>query len=129
MWCDYGKKKKENFIYLGDGMADLKMVEVGTDKNGNSLYNVRDNSKGGELVTTDKLTESEALSMIMGNNPDRSVVNTEVVEPAKKVTVTPKYKYMSKLELEAMMRTHGVELDRRKSKKALLEEVDNYFKG
>ena len=31
-------------------MADLKMVEVGTDKDGNSLYNVRDNSKGGELV-------------------------------------------------------------------------------
>ena len=129
MWCDHGKKKKENFIYLGDGMADLKMVEVGTDKNGNSLYNVRDNSKGGELVTTDKLTESEALSMIMGSNPDRSVVNTEVAEPAKKVTITPKYKYMSKLELEAMMRTHGIELDRRKSKKALLEEVDSYFKG
>ena len=129
MWCDHGKKKKENFIYLGDGMTDLKMVEVGTDKNGNSLYNVRDNSRGGELVTTDKLTESEALSMIMGSNPDRSVVNTEVAEPAKKVTITPKYKYMSKLELEAMMRTHGVELDRRKSKKALLEEVDNYFKG
>ena len=109
-------------------MADLKMVEVGTDKNGNSLYNVRDNSRGGELVTTDKLTESEALSMIMGSNPDRSVVNTEVAEPAKKVTITPKYKYMSKLELEAMMRTHGVELDRRKSKKALLEEAKyNYL--
>jgi len=110
-------------------MADLKMVEVGTDKNGNSLYNVRDNSRGGELVTTDKLTESEALSMIMGSNPDRSVVNTEIEEIARKVTITPKYKYMSKLELEAMMRTHGVELDRRKSKKALLEEVDSYFKG
>ena len=41
---------------------------------------------------------------------------------------TSSYKSMSKLELEAMMREHGVELDRRKSKKELLEEVENFFK-
>jgi hypothetical protein len=34
---------------------------------------------------------------------------------------------MTKLELEAMMREHGVELDRRKSKGELLKEVDAYF--
>ena len=33
---------------------------------------------------------------------------------------------MTKLELEAMMREHGVELDRRKSGE-LLKEVDAYF--
>jgi hypothetical protein len=90
-------------------MADLKMVEIGTDKNGNSLYNVRDNSKGGELVVEKALSLSEAEALVNGKS-------------------TSSYKSMSKLELEAMMREHGVELDRRKSKKELLEEVENFFK-
>ena len=90
-------------------MADLKMVEVGTDKDGNSLYNVRDNSKGGELVVEKALSLSAAEALINGGS-------------------TSSYKSMYKLELEAMMREHGVELDRRKSKKELLEEVENFFK-
>ena len=90
-------------------MADLKMVEVGTDKDGNSLYNVRDNNKGGELVVEKALSLSEAEALMNGGS-------------------TSSYKSMSKLELEAMMRGHGVELDRRKSKKELLEEVENFFK-
>ena len=90
-------------------MTDLKMVEVGTDKNGNSLYNVRDNSKGGELVVEKTLSLSEAEALVNGGS-------------------TSSYTSMSKLELEAMMREHDVELDRRKSKKELLEEVENFFK-
>ena len=35
---------------------------------------------------------------------------------------------MNKVELEASMREHGIELDRRKSKGDLLEQVDEYFK-
>ena len=80
-------------------MADLKMVEIGTDKDGNSLYNVRDKA----------LSLSEAESLMNGGS-------------------TSSYKSMSKLELETLMREHGVELDRRKSKKELLEEVENFFK-
>ena len=90
-------------------MADLKMVEIGTDKDGNSLYNVRDNSKGGELVVEKALSLSEAESLMNSGS-------------------TSSYKSMSKLELEAIMREHGIELDRRKSKKELLEEVENFFK-
>ena len=90
-------------------MADLKMVEIGTDKDVNSLYNVRDNSKGGELVVEKALSLSEAESLMNSGS-------------------TSSYKSMSKLELEAIMREHGIELDRRKSKKELLEEVENFFK-
>jgi len=90
-------------------MADFKMVEIGTDKDGNSLYNVRDNSKGGELVVEKALSLSEAEALMDGGS-------------------TSSYKSMSKLELETMMREHGIELDRRKSKKELLEEVENFFK-
>ena len=90
-------------------MTDFKMVEIGTDKDGNSLYNVRDNSKGGELVVEKALSLSEAEALMEGGS-------------------TASYKSMSKLELETMMREHGVELDRRKSKKELLEEVENFFK-
>jgi hypothetical protein len=90
-------------------MTDFKMVEIGTDKDGNSLYNVRDNSKGGELVVEKALSLSEAESLMNSGS-------------------TSSYKSMSKLELEAIMREHGIELDRRKSKKELLEEVENFFK-
>ena len=39
-------------------MSDLKMVEIGTDKKGESLYNVR--HKSGELVSTKALSMKEA---------------------------------------------------------------------
>ena len=35
----------------------------------------------------------------------------------------------SMIELEALMREHDIELDRRKSKADLLAEVDAFFKG
>jgi hypothetical protein len=40
-----------------------------------------------------------------------------------------KYSDMSKVELEALMRDEGIELDRRKSKAKLLAEVKAHFKG
>ena len=91
-------------------MTNLKMVEVGTDKNGNSLYNVRDNNKGGELVVEKTLSLSEA----------EALVNSGATNSG--------YESMTKLQLEAEMRKHGVELDRRKSKKSLLVEVETFFK-
>jgi hypothetical protein len=36
---------------------------------------------------------------------------------------------MSKKKLEETMRTYGIELDRRKSKSALLKEVEMFFSG
>jgi len=104
-------------------MANLKMVQVGTDMNNNPVYNVKDEND--KLVTTTIMTEAEATAMINGPTVD-AAMDTIVV--AEETIVVPDYKSMTKLELEAMMREHGVELDRRKSKKELLEEVENFFK-
>ena len=46
-------------------MSDLKMVEIGTDKKGESLYNVR--HKSGELVSTKALSMKEAEIMMQGS--------------------------------------------------------------
>jgi|TARA_B100000287_G_C20139349_1_gene585537 hypothetical protein len=96
-------------------MADYKMVDVGTDEKGNTLYNVR-KAQGGELVVEGALTEAEALA-VMNKSPK-----------PKSSSAKPSYKSMNKVELEAFMREHGIELDRRKSKGDLLEQVDEYFK-
>ena len=45
-------------------MSNLKMVEVGTDKKGESLYNVR--HKSGELVSTETLSKKEAEKIMQG---------------------------------------------------------------
>ena len=44
-------------------MADYKMIDVGTDEKGNTLYNVRE-AQGGELVVEGALTEAEALAVM-----------------------------------------------------------------
>ena len=36
---------------------------------------------------------------------------------------------MSKTELESLMRNHGIELDRRESKKSLVKKVEKFFKN
>jgi hypothetical protein len=59
-------------------------------------------------------------------------VITEVPEPViQTLTEAPigdkSLDEMTKVELEALGRTHGVELDRRKSKKSLLGQIKNLF--
>ena len=73
-------------------------------------------------VVFDPMTKEEAEARL------KSMGGT-TVEPVKETVSndSPDYKSMTKLELEAMMREHGVELDRRKSKGELLKEVDAYF--
>ena len=95
-------------------MSEYKMVEVGTDSKGNSLYHVRE-VNGGSLVSDKELTETEALSLMNGGSKSKPTKETSFI------------KNMSKLELEAMMRTHGIELDRRKSKGDLVKEVEEFL--
>ena len=97
-------------------MSDIEMFHVGENESGEKLYNLR-YVKGGVSLPTPSMTEAQALAEINGTEV---VVETEAV---------PDYKSMKKIELEALMRTHGIELDRRKSKKDLMMEVDTFFKG
>ena len=100
-------------------MSDIEMFHVGQNEDGEKLYNLR-YVKGGMSLPTPSMTEAQALAKING---------TGVVEEVATTTDTPDYKSMKKIELEALMRTHGIELDRRKSKKDLMVEVDTFFKG
>ena len=107
-------------------MSNLKMVQVGTDINDNPVYNVM--NEDDKLVTTTIMTEAEAKAMIEGT-PEPAPVE-EVAEEAVEETASadvPNYGSMTKVELESLMRDHGIELDRRKSKSDLLAEVDEYF--
>tara|TARA_R110002020_G_scaffold290532_1_gene505984 strand:- start:821 stop:1186 length:366 start_codon:yes stop_codon:yes gene_type:complete len=117
-------------------MAHLKMVQVGTDVHDNPVYNVVDEND--KLVKTTIFTEAEALAMISGVEVEAAPVEeAEVIEEVEEVATpepensrdVPDYGSMTKAQLEALMREHGIELDRRKSKGDLLEQVDGYFKG
>jgi len=123
-------------------MAHLKMVQVGTDVHDNPVYNVMDEND--KLVKTTIFTEAEALAMISGVEAEAAPVEEaevieeveavieeveEVIEGVEESSDVPDYGSMTKVQLEALMREHGIELDRRKSKGDLLEQVDGYFKG
>jgi hypothetical protein len=109
-------------------MAHLKMVQVGTDVHDNPVYNVVDEND--KLVKTTIFTEAEALAMISGVEAEAApVAEPEVIEEVEESSDVPDYGSMTKAQLEALMREHGIELDRRKSKGDLLEQVDGYFKG
>ena len=104
----------------------MKMIEAGTNMNGDPVYNVANDD--GKLVTTTIMTQAEATAMIEGSSVNETVVvsgiDTAMDTPPAPV---PDYKVMTKLELEVMMRTHGIELDRRKSKSDLVKEVKSFF--
>tara|TARA_R110002050_G_scaffold31506_4_gene81009 strand:- start:199 stop:498 length:300 start_codon:yes stop_codon:yes gene_type:complete len=97
-------------------MSEIEMFHVGENSEGQELYNLR-YVKGGRSLPTPSMTKAEALAKING---------TEVVE-AVVVTEDKNYHDMTKKELELFMREHDIELDRRKSKEDLLDEVDKFF--
>jgi len=105
-------------------MNDIEMFHVGENEDGNKLYNLR-YVKGGMSLPTPSMTEAQALARINGTEVE--IVSVKPVEEV--VTIVPDYKTMNKIELEALMRKHDIELDRRKSKADLLAEVDAFFKG
>ena len=96
----------------------MKMTEIGVNMAGDPVYNVYNDD--GTLFKTTIYTKDEAQALVVGN-----VNDVDIIEG----TSVPAYQGMKKLELEALMREHGIELDRRKSRADLLAEVDAFFKG
>lgn len=95
----------------------MELIQNGTFATGEPVYQIAEKNSDGTHTTVvfDPMTKEEAEERL------KSMGGTVVSEDA------PSYESMTKLELEAMMREHGVELDRRKSKGDLLKEVDDYF--
>ena len=104
-------------------MSDIEMFHVGENDKGDALYNLR-YIKGGKSLPTPSMTKAEALAKINGTE----VVEPIVVSEDEVVVIDDKpVQEMTKIELEAFMRTHGIELDRRKSKADLLEQVEKFL--
>ena len=83
----------------------------------------------GELLVSIKLTE-EAINEYLGIKPEpmmlkESPTNFEEakVELMTEDNLPSEFEDMTKLELEAIGREHGIELDRRKNKADLIEEL------
>ena len=95
----------------------MELIQNGTFATGEPVYQIAEKNSDGTHTTVvfDPMTKEEAEARL------KSMGVTTVSDDS------PNYKSMTKLELEAMMREHGVELDRRKSKGELLKEVDAYF--
>ena len=83
----------------------------------------------GELLVSRKITE-EAINEYLDWKPEPVMLKEAPTnfEEAKVELMTENnvawdYERMSKAQLEALGREHGIELDRRKSKAALIEEL------
>ena len=112
-------------------MSDLEMIQVGTDVHDNPVYNVI-RKENGKLASTTIFTEAEAKAMVEKTEAEPEIEEVEEIEEepeaAEDKASIPDYKAMTKVELEALMRKHAIELDRRKSKNDLIKEVDIFFK-
>ena len=100
----------------------MELIQNGTFATGEPVYQIAEKNSDGTHTTVvfDPMTKEEAKARL------KSMGGTTVSDETTSDD-SPNYESMTKLELEAMMREHGVELDRRKSKGELLKEVDAYF--
>ena len=99
------------------------MSHVKNSEGNNPLYQIVIRNEDGThtAVLSDILKEHQAVALLAELQP---TVVEEVVEE-----VVSDFDAMTKLELEELMREHGVELDRRIKKKDLLLTVKSYFNG
>ena len=103
------------------------MIHVKNGEGNNPLYQIGIRNEDGThtAVRSDILKEHQAVALLAELQP---AVVEEVVEEVVEKVVSD-FDAMTKLELEAIMREHGVELDRRINKKDLLSTVKSYFNG
>jgi hypothetical protein len=120
-------------------MADLEMISIGSNLDGDPVYQVGSRNSDGKIMLASNtiMTEAEARAMIASKASgevieavaEPVVEEAEVIEEAEEINDTVvDVDSMSKLQLEAYMREHGIELDRRKKKKDLLSQVKAFFK-
>tara|TARA_R110002012_G_C11544762_1_gene601801 strand:- start:489 stop:815 length:327 start_codon:yes stop_codon:yes gene_type:complete len=105
----------------------MKMVEVGTNMDGDPVYNVL--KEDGTLYKTTIYTKSEADAIVIGDTSDPDIIEAIIVDEDAPHAFSDDYDSMSKIELEKLMRMHDIELDRRKTKKELVTEVETFFEG
>ena len=113
-------------------MTKLEMKHVKNGTGNNPLYQIGTVDPSGVFTPTilDLFKEHQALAYLEKHVEPEEVV-VEVSQPTvvvtEETTISTNFKSMTKLQLEALMREHGIELDRRRTKQELVQEVQNYF--
>jgi hypothetical protein len=105
-------------------MSGLKMIPAGMDLNNNPVYKICHND--GRWYDTATYSKEKAEEIV----GVEFVEQVEEVQEVQEVIVeepSSSFGDMTKLELETLMRKHDIELDRRKTKKDLVEVVTDYF--
>lgn len=100
------------------------MIPAGMDLNNNPVYKICHND--GRWYDTATYSKEKAEEIV----GVEFVEQVEEVQEVQEVIVeepSSSFENMTKLELEALMRKHNIELDRRKTKKDLVEAVTDYF--
>ena len=119
-------------------MADLEMLYVKNGEGNNPLFQIGTRNEDGSynIMYTDYLKEHQAIAFLEKLKSKEGPVVEKAIEKmvldntlAEESSNIPDYKGMSKKKLEETMRSYGIELDRRKSRVALLEEVEMFFDG
>tara|TARA_R100000231_G_scaffold83092_3_gene63390 strand:- start:428 stop:796 length:369 start_codon:yes stop_codon:yes gene_type:complete len=119
-------------------MADLEMLYVKNGEGNNPLFQIGTRNEDGSynIMYTDYLKEHQAIAFLEKLKSQEEPVVEKAIEEmvldntlAEEPSNIPDYKGMSKKKLEETMRSYGIELDRRKSRAALLEEVEMFFDG
>tara|TARA_R100000951_G_scaffold34386_1_gene29258 strand:- start:2494 stop:2859 length:366 start_codon:yes stop_codon:yes gene_type:complete len=120
-------------------MSRLEVFQNGVFSNtGEPVFQIGTKQEDGTYVTEvfDLMSRGEAEAKL--NELQPTVVKKKEVPkkaapkkaaPKIKVPSTTELNRMSKDELEVEMRSHGLELDRRKSKNALVKQAAAFLKG
>ena len=122
-------------------MAKLEGFQNGNFSSGEPVYQIGIKHKDGEygeygeydIVVFDLMTKQQAEKRLSEMQPaEKKKAAPKEKAPAKKVLAIPsreELKAMTKLDLEKTMRKHGLELDRRKTKDALIRQSVAFLKG
>ena len=122
-------------------MAKLEGFQNGNFSSGETVYQIGIKHKDGEygeygeydIVVFDLMTKQQAEKRLSEMQPaEKKKAAPKEKAPAKKVLAIPsreELKAMTKLDLEKTMRKHGLELDRRKTKDALIRQSVAFLKG
>lgn len=104
----------------------MEVFQNGKFSSGEPVYQIGTRNADGtyDVKVFDLMTkgQAEAKLLSMGGMPAAQ-------QPKVKTPTVAKIKAMTKDELEALMRTEGVELDKRKAKNTLVAHVIKHFKG
>ena len=127
-------------------MAKLEVFQNGNFSSGEPVYQIGTKYKDGEygeygeydIVVFDLMTKAQAEKRLAEMQPaakEKAAPKEKAPAkkaPAKKALVIPsreELKAMTKVDLEKTMRKHGLELDRRKTKDALVKQSVAFLKG